>query len=387
MKQIGIIGLLGLYFSFFLQGGATGMSPAILGIANGLGMDPNAVSQIGSFPALFSIIASFLAGRFAGTKVKYKTLLLASLFISFAGGSLPVFIRTWPVILFSRACVGWNAGICFALPPALIMKFYQGDDQKNRLGIANAFGSIGGTIILFFSGLLVGITWYLAFAVNLLAVLGFLFILFGMSEPEAEVQKMPDAGERVKAKLPAPIIVNCVTIALMSMFCLPGLALVSIIAERVGGTAVQGGTVSIMYSISATLVSMVFGPLYKTFKKFMTPLCLFLITAGLAILYNASSLFAAGLGMFLVGMSLVAIPSFLLDNSRYVTPQSATFATALLMVFLNIGIFLTGTFIQVSAKLGGDIPLPGVFFGLIGMAALTAGSFLMRVVRWGREGV
>jgi predicted MFS family arabinose efflux permease len=357
------------------------MSPAILGIANGLGMDPNAVSQIGSFPAIFSIIASFLAGRFAGTRVKYKTILVISLFVSFAGGTLPVLIRNWPVILFSRACIGWNTGVCFALPPALIMKFYQGDEQKNKLGIGNAFGSAGGTVMLFFSSILVGIKWYLAFAVNLLAVLGFLFILFGMPEPEAQPQRTTELGEKVKIKLPAPIILNCVIIALMFMLCLPGLALVSVIVERIGGNAVQGGTVSIMYSLSATLISAVFGPLYRTLKKFMAPLCLLLITAGLAILYYAASLFMAGLGLFLVGASLVTIPAFLSDNGRYVTAESVTFATAILMVCLNTGIFLAGTFIQVSAKLGSGIPLPGIFFGLIGMAALTVVTFGIRVTQ------
>jgi predicted MFS family arabinose efflux permease len=378
LKKIGAIGLLGLFFSFLLQGGTLGLSPAVTGIANGLGMDPNVVSQIGSFPAIFGVIASFLVGRFAGTKVKYKTILVISLFISFVGGSLPVLFRSWPVVVFSRACIGWTVGVCFALPPALIMKFYQGDAQKNNLGIGNAFASAGGAIMMFIAGILVSIQWNLAFAINLLGVFGFIFVLIGMPEPESEAPPKTESGARAKIKLPAPIIINCVLIFVTFMLWVPGLALVSVIVERVGGSTVQGGTVSIMFNISATLISAVFGPLYRVFKKFMAPFCLLLITAGLAILYYAANLFMAGLGMFLIGASLVSIPSFLSDNSKYVTPESATFATALLMVFLNVGNFLAGTFIQVSTSLGGGIPLPSIFFGIFGMAALTIITFIIR---------
>jgi hypothetical protein len=159
----------------------------------------------------------------------------------------------------------------------------------------------------------------------------------------------------------------------------PGLALVSIVVEMLGGSSVQAGVVSIMFTLSATLLSIIFGPLYKAFKKFMSPLCFLAITIGLAILYFANSIFMAGLGMFFIGVLLVTIPSFLLDNSIYTTADSVTFATAVIMVFLNIGIFLAGPVIKIADMLTTDIILPGIFFGLIGMAALTIVTFIARI--------
>jgi len=123
VKQLSIVGLMGILLVCLFQGGNTYLSPAIATIASALNMAPGTVAQIGTTPGIFSIISGLLVGRFAGTAVKYKTFLIFGLLITSIGGSCSVLFPLWPVILFSRMCVGFGVGIFFALPPALIMKY------------------------------------------------------------------------------------------------------------------------------------------------------------------------------------------------------------------------------------------------------------------------
>jgi predicted MFS family arabinose efflux permease len=382
MKQIGIVGLLGLFMVCFLHGGISVLSPAVSGIAKGLNLDPNLVVQIGTFPAIFAVLASLLAGRFAGRVIKNKTFIVASLLISIIGGSLPLFIQNWTVMLFSRACVGFGVGVFFALPPALIMLFYKGDKQRNNLGIANAISSSGGMIMMFLAGVLVDIRWNYVFGVYWLGVFGLILILAGLPEPESAPPE-PAKAEKPKASISRPVILNFLLIFLTLTFAMQALLFVSsVVIDKGLGTGVHAGTVAIMFNIAAILLSSIFGLLYKIFKKFLAVFLAGLVSIGLVLLYYAGNLFMAGVGMFLVGSTLVLIPTLLSDNGNYLAPQAITFATSLFMIAMNLGNFIAGFFAQAAAGLAGsEAKLPGLFFAIFGMGATTVVFFVIRLLQ------
>lgn len=380
MKQIGMVGLLGLFMVYFLQGGISIVSPAVSGIAEGLSLDPNTAVQISTFPALFAVVASLLAGRFAGRVIKTKTFLVASLLISILGGSLPLFIQNWGLLLFSRACVGFSVGIFFALPPALIMTFYRGDKQRTNLGIANGISSAGGMLMLFLAGVLVDVRWNYVFAIYGIGIVGLILILAGLPEPAPPKEAR---AEKPTAALPLPVILNFLLIFLTLTFAIPALLFVSaVVIDKGLGTGVHAGTVATMFNVAAILLSFGFGILYKIFKRFLAVILGGLVTVGLALLYYAGSLFIAGTGMFLVGFTLVLIPTLLSDNVKYLAPQEITFTTSLFMIALNLGNFAAGPFAQAAAGLaGGGVEIPGLFFAIFGMGATTVVFFAIRLVQ------
>jgi MFS family permease len=383
MNQLSVIGLLGLYFVCLLQGGTAVLGPAVAGLSETLNIDPNIVAQVGTFGAIFGIAASFLAGRFSGTKIKYKTFLVASLFIFVAGGSIPTFMFNWPVILFSRACVGFGVGVFYALPPALIMKYFEGDLQQKKLGMANAFGSAGGLIMQFAVGVLVDIQPRYVFGIFSIGLIALVLIVCGLKEPEDSVRAGAISDQpKVKAKIPSPVLLNCVLIFAAGVFWMPSLLFVSVVVTGKGlGSGVHAGTVAIMFNVAAIILSFAFSFLYKVFKKFLVIIVLVLVTIGMILEYNATSLVMAGAGLFLTGAFLLMIPTLLSDNGKYLAPESITFAASLLIIAMNLSGFVAGPFVQIAANFGKDLFIPGIYFGIFGEAAVVVIFFIIRLLQ------
>jgi len=379
-KQISIVGLLGIFFVFLLQGSNIILAPAIMNIAAALGMDEGRVGQIGTLPSIFSVIAGLLAGRFAGRVVKYKTFLVLSLLVSIVGGSIPALFPTWPVILFSRICVGFGVGVYFALPPVLIMKYFKGDEQRNKLGIANVFACLGGLLMMQTVGILVDIRWNSVFLIYTFGIIALLFICIGLKEPEsAEAGEVP--GQKTKARIPASVVLNFVLIFAAALFGMSAMIFISGIVQNRGlGTGLLAGTVAIMFNISGALLSFFFGPLYKAFKKYLAVVILVVITVGLTLVYFANSLLMAGAGMFCIGAFLLIVPTLLTDNSRYLRPEGVTFASSFLGVAMNLGIFVQGPYVRAVAAVGNDGLAP-LFFAIFGLAAAAVVFLVVRLIQ------
>jgi len=380
-KHLSVIGLVGLLLVFLLQGSNAILSPAIAAIANALKMAPGTVAQVGTVPALFSVISGLLAGRFAGRVIKYKTFTVWSLLICIVGGSSAAVIPTWPMIMFSRACVGFGVGVFYAIPPVLIMKFYEGDAQRNKLGLANAFASVGGLLMMFTVGVLVDIQWNSVFWINLVGASALVLILMGLQEPESEVTVNQTTGEKEKLKIPLPVVLNFVMIFLTGLFGMNALMFISnVITDRGLGTGVHSGTVAIMFNVSATALSFFFGPLYKIFNKYFAIIIIVLVGIGLVLVYYASSLVMAGAGMFCVGTFLLMIPTLLTDNAQQLSPGSMTFAASFLGVVLNVGNFVLGPYIHATTTIGKDVLSP-LFFGIFGLAGTAVVFFIIRLLQ------
>jgi MFS family permease len=383
MKQLTLIGLFGLYFACLLQGSSAILGPAVSGIAENLQISPSVAAQVGTFGSLFGIIASFLAGRFAG-KIKYKAFMVGSLLIFVVGGCMPVIIPNWPMILFSRACVGLGVGVFYALPPALIMKFYTGELQQKNLGIANAFGSAGGLIMQFIVGILVDIKWNYVFSIFSIGIIALVLIVFGLTEPEDSLSaQVVDDKLKPKAKIPGSVILNYVLMFFGGLFWMPSILFISVVVtERGLGTGVHAGSVAIMFNVAGILLSFAFGFLYKIFKKFLVIIVLLVATAGMFIEYNATSLVMAGTGMFLAGGFLLMIPTLLSDNGKYLTPESIAFATSLLVIALHAANFFTGPFVAlIESLIGASVPIAGLYFGIFGEAAVVVIFFIIRLIQ------
>jgi predicted MFS family arabinose efflux permease len=374
--QLSILGLVGIYIVCLLQGGNARLPPGFVALSDAVGIPYARAAQVGTLPALFSVLGGLLAGRTAGRVLKYKTFLIISLLISAVGGSIPALFPAWRVILFSRACVGFGVGVYFAIPPALIMKFYQGDGQRNKLGLANAFGSAGGLIMMWTVGPLVDLQWNFMFWIYLIGVLPLILILTCLPEPPAPAET---SVIKQKVKLPAPVILNCVIIFLASILGMEALLFISnVITDRGFGTGVHVSTVAIMFNIAAALLSFCFGPLYKIFKKYLAVVILVVITIGLCLVYYANSLIMAGAGMFCVGAFLLLIPTLLTDNAKYLEPASITFAASFLTVAMNLGNFVMQYYAEAVTAIAGTVLSP-LFFGIFGLGAATILFFFIRL--------
>jgi MFS family permease len=377
MKELSFLGFIGICFVYFIQTGSGLLSPALQGIADGLGMDVNTVGLIQTIPGIFGVISSILVGKFVGTKIKYKTAVIGILVLVLIA-ALPLVITSWPFLLFTRVIVGLATGVYYALPPILLMKFFSGDQLKSRLGTANAFNAAGNGIMTLISGFLVVINWKLPFLLYLLPLIPLILLLIGMPEPALVVKTQSNSRTGGSTKLGLPIILNCITMAFV--FCLATVTYQSlsvIVIKRGLGTGAQAGLTSSITTIGAVIFSALFAFLYKRLKQFLAPLIMIIMATGLLLLYFASSLVMVGVAIFLMRTTPVMVPTLITDNNRFTTPENASFATALLMAMMNIGVFFTGPFMIITSKIPG-FDVPGPFFASIILAVLAVVTFLIR---------
>jgi len=381
VKQLSIVGLLGILFVSLLQGSNTFLSPGIAAIAAALNMDPGTVALVGTVPGIFSVLAGLLAGRFVGKAIKYKTFLVLALAIYIIGGSAPVLFPTWPVILFSRVCVGLGVGTFFALAPALIMKSYTGDAQQKKLGLASVFGAAGGFTMMLAAGALADIQWNFIFLIFTFGAVAFLLIVTGLKEPQPEAAEIASPDKKVKAKLPTPVKLNYLLMFVVTLFGMCAMVFIStVVVSRGFGTSVHAGMVAVMFNIAGITYSFLFASLHKLLKKYLAIAILVSVNIGLMLVYSASSLVMVGVGMFFVGAYLLIIPTLLSDNARYLTPSMITFAASLVGVSLNLGNFALGFYIQLATTLGGNVLSP-LFFAIIGLAITTVIFFFIRMAQ------
>jgi hypothetical protein len=261
------------------------------------------------------------------------------------------------------------------------MKFYSGDLQPKKLGMANAFGSAGGLIMQFIVGILVDIKWNYVFSIFIIGVIALVLIVMGLAEPEDSLIASSDNKAQAKVKIPGKAIQNYVLMFFSALFWMPSLLFVSIVVTEKGlGTGVHAGSVAIMFNVAAILLSFAFGFLYKTFKKFLVIIVLLLVSAGMFIEYSATSLVMVGVGMFLTGAFLLVIPTLLTDNGKYLAPESITFAASLLIIAMNVAGFAAGPFVSLAESLGGgNVPIAGLYFGIFGEAAVVVVFFVIRL--------
>jgi MFS family permease len=374
------------------QGGSTNVNPGLDAISKALGLPPETVSLVSTLPSLCAVAACLFIGRFAGREIRYKTIMVASLALSVAAGSFPLFFPTqparadvslyWYLILASRVIVGLGTGVFFTLPSVLVQRFYTGDKQKKNLGLVSAFGSVSGLPAMLAAGFLVDINWTYIFGVYLAGILPLFLVIFFLPEPEPVVSASPAQEVKQKIRWPLPVILNFILIFLACTFWSPALIFMSnIVIGRGLGNGFQSGIASVMFDISPFLLSFLLKYLYGKFGRFLVVVCLAVSAVGMFLVYDASSLFEASAGMFLLGSIMLLIPSLILDNRPYLQEQQVTSATSGLTLCFNLGLFAGGPFSSLASVLCKSIPFAGLLFGFVGLAVICAVCFVLRLTQ------
>ncbi|HCX63836.1 MAG TPA: hypothetical protein DHN33_01315 [Eubacteriaceae bacterium] len=377
-KRVGFIGMLAILSIFLLQGGAGNLNPAINSIAQGLEMDPTVVTQVASFPSMFAIIISFIAGRFVGKKIKFRPFLISAILIFGIGGALPLVVSTWPVILFSRACVGIGIGSFFTLAPSLVLSLYDESKKGHVMGIGSAVATAGGVFVQMLSGYLVDISWHLAFGVHFIGIISLILVAIGLPEPD--VSDLEE--EQTKTKLPLGVYINSTIVMLFMMFSIPIIISVSmIIADRGFGTGLEAGTASSLFTIGGTVLSLLFGVLYKIFKRYTLAVVLLISVIGMGLVYYSTNLMMVFIGMFVMGIGLLITPALMMDNNEMVEEKNIVAASSTIIIFTNIGNFLASYLLIFLTNISKSMQMdyPALFITIILMIILTLGGLIIKM--------
>ncbi|MDR1177091.1 MAG: MFS transporter [Treponema sp.] len=333
------------------------------------------VTYVSSIASIVSILSSMFVGMLAGKKLGFKPTIFVLVVIFIAGGCVPAFIQGFPALLISRGVFGLAMGGLSVLGNPLVTVYYPENKRAGILG-NSVFAAFGGAMILQYAGaFLADIQWYYAFLTHALAVIPLILILVFL--PKTETAQ--DASF-VKQKLfvPPKAVSVSIVFAAAWLFVTPLLFMSSVLAGTISKSSVTAATVTMFYSLGSLAGGLIFGKLYALAKNKCIGISLLLVAAGMfgaAISGNIALLCAC---MLIAGVGYcTALPAIMMIIGIVTLKPSVAFATALLMVFMNVASFLESGWIGLIEHITGDPVYMPIFVGAALMVLLGVSQFLI----------
>lgn len=331
-------------FAFLgMEVGAT--TPALASIGAAFPDVPfSTIVLIATLPSLFCIPSSLLAGRLAGSVMKYRTIVILAAGINVIAGVAPFFMHSMTGILVCRALFGISSGAVYPLVPGLVFAYFLNDQQRaNYTGAAYMCMSIGGVVFQMLGGILCTYKWNYTFLVYLIGIISFVLITIFMPEPE---RRTSASGEEIKVKYHIPVKVYGMALLGLCLFILeyPFLTGMSslVMAETLGSPAVAA-TIVTMFSVGAVILGSTYGFFYKYFKKYMFSFGMAIFGIGYLILLATQSVAAYMVSGFCVGYGVMClINSLNMWAGKAVEKEVSAFAISIIQAIFSLGGFLSG---------------------------------------------
>lgn len=363
--------------SFLLLTGFGTINPALQNLAEFFPDIPySTVVLLSTLPYLFAIPFTVISGALAGSKVKYRTLLIFSILLFMIGGASPYFLNDFYMILVSRAIFGIGLGILSPIPMSLVIKLFDGQTRANMMGLGNVVQNIGGIILQLLGGTLCSINVRFTWLAHLLGILSLVIIIVGLPEPE-KIVKAP--GEKVKM----PMGVFQIAFLLGSCFLLFFPTLInmsSIISMHNIGNAATAGVVLSIFTLGGLIGGIMFGKIYKLISKYTAPTGMSIIVVGMAIIYFTANVATISLGAFVIGFGFTLVVSSMFMEIGVIVPPSGTnLASGIIMAFLNLVTFLCTFYLALLIKFtGNSSPKFPIFVDMIVLFGITIIYFIIK---------
>ena len=299
-----LIAILSLYF---VVCSTMTVSPALQTLYNAFpDFDRTTVMYIYTLPSLVGIPVTILIGLVAGTKVRFRTILLSATALMVVMGVAPFFIDNLYAILVCRFLFGIGQASCLGVEVSLMYMFFSGKELGRYMGFTQVAGSLGNIVFMQVGGILATLGWHMVFLAYLIVTVAFVLVLLFMKEPEMAVpEKKADADKAAapakKDRIPLSSWV-CIFLVFFFTLVFQGMtvSLSSLVSELGIGDAATTGTLSSISMIFGMVVSAFFGPIFSVTKRLGgRVLCLFGMAAAFLIIVNMHSFIGIALSMCL----------------------------------------------------------------------------------------
>lgn len=343
MLKVGILSV-----SLMIQA-ASAISVAVTGMTSAFsGHSATSIQALVTIPS-FSIMLFILLSNWIIRLIGKRNTVFLGTVIALVGGIGPAFTSNFTVIEVLRFLFGAGTGIYTSLCVSLIGDWFDGDEQRNLLGLQSAIATFGSSLATFIAGLLVGINWQSAYLVYFMLLP--VIILFAIGYPKHAATEETKAtvteettttdGE-VSHKLPAMVIIGVLILfvyfnTIMALYTNSGLALQQM---KMSGQGMLGTSLAAAGLIGG-VITMLYGPIYKALKH-ATPIVVCLLGAvGFFGMANASNMWIFTICIILVTATTLLVPyvyGVIMDS---VPESSKNFAISLAMVLNNLGAYFS----------------------------------------------
>ncbi|MFR4948022.1 MFS transporter [Thomasclavelia spiroformis] len=297
------------------------------------------VSLIITIPSIAVIPTSYFCSKFVGTKVSYRTILIAMNAALLFGGTGPFFIDELYSRLFLRLLFGIGIGIAISLNKSIILEYYTDNRQIKYLGYTTIISSLGAIFFQTLVGYLSKISTDFMFLGYLPLVITLILSFYIPDIP----LKAPSKSTIKKEKNIKLLTISIFFLILNMLMSSIGINLSTLFATKsfadIAVITVHANNINSICSISSGLL---FNKIYNKFKNNFLPISLFLCALSLAI--------------YIFGKSYI---------SMYITSGifGFTYNTIILYIFLiaaqtakEKGNAAVGGYMGIAAGIGGFLP-------------------------------
>ncbi len=361
--------------SVFAFGNCMGaVDGALSKIADALNVEHTLALYVGSIPALTSMASSLLLGVIAGKKLPYKITSVFCAALMIAAGVIPVLAENFATILITRCFFGLGLGGMMSLQNPIATKLIPVESRASVLGIGTCVAFTFQCILQLVGGVLADVQWNLVFLTHLILLIPLAVMIIFLPKMELDA---PEEKQQEKAKLPKAALLMCGVIGIVTLNLAPLLFGSAFYVAAISDSATVAAVIAMLFSIGCMTGGLVYSQFYKRLKAKSFSAFLVIGAVGLVISASAHSIPVLGVGFFIGGISFASMQAGLMMLLGLIcAPERVGFASALMMVFVNLGGFLCSSWEMVIGIITGDSLYAPLFVGAVIFVALAVILFI-----------
>lgn len=353
----------------------TVVAPGLLSIASALEVESHA-SWLITLPSLGAVLFAPIAGRMIDRVGAYRSLVGGLLLYGVlgAGGAL---LEGTVVVFADRILLGGVTAVVMAGGTTLISEWYHGHARLAMIAQQGMSIELGGVIFLFVSGVLAGIAWQWPFALYLLAwvLLAMLWMMVPKQSPEAPAEESGNAGgEALSSSLTSVYLAAAISLTLFftAIVMLPMRLNLLGLDEAATGIFLAG------ISLVAVVAAMLMPKVSRALGEMPTLVLAFLLYAGSLFLFQqAENMTLMSVGAVLSGMGFgfsIPLLNHMTVERSHTSVRGRNLSYLTMAIFL--GQFLT-SFLEFLPGDGSNVFGAAAVLGLI-FAVLYLGVYLLK---------
>ena len=339
--------------SVFAFGNCMGaIDGALSKIADALRVEHTIALYVGSIPALTSMISSLFLGFVAGKKLPYKITAAACAALMIVAGTIPFLAESFAALLITRCFFGLGLGGMMSLQNPIATKLVPEKNRAAILGVGTCIAFTFQCILQLVGGVLADVRWNLVFFTHLILLIPFAVLILFLHKIELEP---PEEKRGEKAKLPPTAIWMCVVVGIVTLNLAPLLFGSAFYVAAISDSATVAAVIAMLFSIGCMIGGLIYPSLYKWLKGKCFTAFLVIGAIGLVISASAKTIPLLGVGFFIGGISFASTQAGLMMLLGLICPpERVGFASALMMVFVNLGGFLCSSWEMLIGLVTGD---------------------------------
>ena len=348
------------------------------------------LQNIMTAPFLTAIIFSLIAGKLLRF-VSKKTIAIIGLLIYGITGILPAFATSVHQILILRLLTGIGVGLVLPLANAFITDYFSGSAAKKMLGYASSVSNVANVAMSLIVGILIAISWRMAFYSFIFIFVILLIALFGLpkSPPENRPTQKATVVDPKKEKLPGTAYLYALLMTLLWLFlsfATLNLALF-ITAEHVSPIWTIG-ICMLVPALGSSIAGVIFPPVHKALNRTFESVSLLVFASGFVFLYFAHSFPVILIAAALIGLGQgILVPHiFNLTAQECRNPLQKDMAFGLVTACITFGPLLSPFVQRLIVMLNPGTLSPFRFIYAFAVVCLIIGSAMMFVVRYRYKG-